>query len=173
LNLQLPEGARETPAAARWLALALATGAGAGLSPVVPGTVGSALGVLLYLPLAGLGAPLYVLTALALVALGIWAADLAERVFADKDDGRIVIDEVAGQLLTLAPVVALAPPESLRSPAWLVTGFVAFRLLDIWKPGPVRWAERSFRGGAGVVLDDVIAGLFAAALLAAAILVFA
>jgi phosphatidylglycerophosphatase A len=170
LDLQLPEGARETPAAARWLALVLATGAGAGLSPVVPGTVGSAVGVLLYLPLAGLGAALYLLTALALVALGIWAAELAERAFAGKDDRRIVIDEVAGQLLALFPLVALAPPEALRSPVWLVTGLVAFRVLDVWKPGPVRWAERNFRGGAGVVLDDVIAGLFVAALLAAGLL---
>ncbi len=171
MNPGSPEGARETPAPARWLALALATGGGAGLAPVVPGTFGSAVGLLLYLPLAALGAPLYALTALALVALAIWAADLAERVFARKDDSRIVIDEVAGQLLTLAPLVALAPPGELRSPAWLVTGFVAFRLLDIWKPGPVRWAERSFAGGAGVVLDDVVAGLLGAALLAAALLV--
>jgi phosphatidylglycerophosphatase A len=172
LNLQPPEDARETPTAARWLALALATGGGVGLSPVVPGTVGSALGVLVYLPLAALGGGLYALTALALVALAVWAADLAERSFAASDDGRIVIDEVVGQLLTLWPVVALGPAGELRSPAWLVTGFVAFRLLDIWKPGPVRWAERSFRGGAGVVLDDVIAGLLAALLLTPALLVW-
>jgi phosphatidylglycerophosphatase A len=140
----------------------LATGAGAGYAPVAPGTFGAALGVLVYLPLSGLGPALFLITVLGLLFLGIWAADEAERVFARKDDGRIVIDEVVGQLLTLAPLVALGPRVEMRSPHWLVTGFVLFRVLDIWKPAPARWAERRFRGGAGVVLDDVIAGLLGA-----------
>jgi len=144
----------------------LATGAGSGYAPIAPGTFGSALGVVLYLPLAGLGIVAYLLVTLALVSVGIWAADAAEHSFARKDDGRIVIDEVVGQLLTLAPLAALAEPEQLRAPLWLVTAFVAFRVFDIWKPGPVAWAERRFAGGAGVVLDDVAAGLLAAAVLA-------
>jgi len=73
-----------------------------------------------------------------------------------------VIDEVAGQLIVLAPLLVLAPPEEFLSPFWLVTGFVLFRVFDIWKPGPARWAERNFKGGAGVVLDDVVAGCFGA-----------
>jgi phosphatidylglycerophosphatase A len=73
---------------------------------------------------------------------------------------------VVGQLLALSPL--LGDPASLRSPLWLVTGFVAFRLFDVWKPGPVRWAERRFPGGAGVMLDDVVAGAFAALLLVGA-----
>jgi phosphatidylglycerophosphatase A len=77
-----------------------------------------------------------------------------------------VIDEVVGQLLALAPL--LGDPQRLRSPLWLVTGFVAFRLFDIWKPGPARWAERSFQGGRGVMFDDVVAGLFAALFVAGA-----
>jgi phosphatidylglycerophosphatase A len=152
------------------LALAIATGAGSGYAPIAPGTFGSAAGVVVYLALAGLGPPLYALTVVALTFLGIWAADVAEREFAAKDDGRIVIDEIVGQLLTLAPLVMLAPRVALRSPFWVVTGFVVFRVLDIWKPGPVRWAERNFRGGAGVVLDDVVAGLFGAVLLAIGVL---
>jgi phosphatidylglycerophosphatase A len=146
----------------RRVAMLLATGGGAGYAPVAPGTFGSALGVLVYLPLSGLGPALFLITLLGLLFLGIWAADEAERVFARKDDGRIVIDEVVGQLLTLAPLVVLAPRVEMRSPHWLVTGFVLFRVLDIWKPRPARWAERRFRGGAGVMLDDVIAGLLAA-----------
>lgn len=153
---------------ARRVAMLLATGAGAGYGPVAPGTFGSALGVLVYLPLSGLGPALFLITVLGLLFLGIWAADEAERVFGQKDDGRIVIDEVVGQLLTLAPLVALAPRVELWAPHWLVTGFVLFRVLDIWKPRPVRWAERRFRGGAGVVMDDVIAGLLGAVGLGAA-----
>jgi len=102
-----------------------------------------------------------------LLALGVWAADGAEAAFGRSDDGRIVIDEVVGQLLTLAPLlwgVAGAVPLA-RNPAWLVTGFVTFRVLDIAKPGPIRWAERRFRGGLGVMMDDVVAGVVGAAVL--------
>jgi phosphatidylglycerophosphatase A len=102
----------------------------------------------------------------ALLALGIWAADQAEGAFGRADDGRIVVDEVAGQLLALAPLLA-APPAARTSFSALVTGFVAFRLFDIWKPGPVRWAERRFSGGTGVMADDVVAGALAALVVAA------
>ena len=144
------------------MAIFLATAAGSGYAPVAPGTFGSAVGVLLYLPLVALGPWLYLLSTLALLSLGVWASDEAERVFARKDDGRIVIDEVVGQLLTFAPFVML---EIRAGVLWLVTGFVVFRLLDIWKPGPARWAERRFEGGAGVMLDDVVAGLMGAAVM--------
>jgi phosphatidylglycerophosphatase A len=121
--------------------------------------VGSAVAILLFLALSSLPLALYALTVTALVALGVWAADEAERAFAQSDDGRIVIDEVAGQLITLTPLLWLG---RARSVPWLVTGFVLFRVLDVWKPGFVgRW-ERRFSGGAGVMLDDVAAGLLAA-----------
>lgn len=148
----------------------MATAGGAGYAPVAPGTVGSAVGVAVYLLLADLGAFLFGVTLLGLAFLGIWASDEAERAFGRKDDGRIVIDEVAGQLLTLAPLVALAPPSALRSPPWLFAGFLLFRLLDIWKPGPVAWAERSFAGGAGVMMDDVFAGILGGLMLSVAVL---
>jgi phosphatidylglycerophosphatase A len=144
----------------------VATGCGAGWFPIAPGTAGSAVGVAAFLALAGLGLPLYALTTAGAVALAIWAADQAERIFARKDDGRIVVDEVVGQLVTLLPLVGSG---RARSWAWLVTGFVAFRVLDVWKPGPVRWLQDHLRGGAGVVLDDVLAGAFGAAGLAAAL----
>jgi phosphatidylglycerophosphatase A len=108
----------------------------------------------------GLG--LFALSWAALLALGVWAADRAEVIYG-KDAGRIVIDEVLGQLLTLAPLLVLGR----ASPAALVTGFVTFRVLDIWKPGPVGWAERRFEGGLGVVADDVVAGGLGALLMAA------
>jgi phosphatidylglycerophosphatase A len=95
----------------------------------------------------------------ALLALGVWASDQSEAAFGCKDDGRIVIDEVVGQLLALAP---LCWPGVPASPAAVVTGFVLFRCFDIWKPWPVRWAERALPGGVGVMMDDVVAGALAA-----------
>jgi phosphatidylglycerophosphatase A len=148
----------------------VATAGGVGYAPAAPGTCGSAVGVVLYLLLADLGALLFGVTLLGLAFLGIWASDEAERAFERKDDGRIVIDEVVGQLLTLAPLVALAPASALRSPPWLLAGFLLFRLLDIWKPAPVAWAERSFVGGAGVMMDDVFAGILGGLLLSIAVL---
>jgi phosphatidylglycerophosphatase A len=104
----------------------------------------------------------------ALFFLGIWSADAAERVFGRKDDRRIVIDEVGGQLVTLVPLLVLGSSRSLSA---LVTGFVLFRCFDIWKPGPVRWAERRFAGGVGVMMDDLVAGILAAVVLGAAVAV--
>jgi len=146
------------------VALFVATASGAGFAPIAPGTAGSAVGVVLFPLLVGLGPWLFALTVLALLSLGIWAADEAERHYARKDDGRIVVDEVVGQLITLAPLLVLG---GATNPWLLVTGFVVFRCLDIWKPGPVRWAEQNFHGGAGVMMDDVLAGVFGALPMAA------
>jgi phosphatidylglycerophosphatase A len=178
--IETPEVTSRTPEAnlqtsglsgpARWFVLAVATAGGAGYLPGAPGTFGSVVGVLVFAALAGLGLPLFLLTTAALTILGIWASDHAERIFGKKDDGRIVIDEVAGQLIVLAPLLVMAPLGEVHNPFWLVTGFVLFRVFDIWKPGPARWAERNFKGGAGVVLDDVVAGCFGAFVLVAAVL---
>lgn len=146
------------------MAIFLATGAGAGYGPIAPGTWGSAAGVGLALLLAAGGPGLYAASLATLMAAGIWAADEAERAFGRKDDGRIVIDEVVGQLLCLTPL--LGDPAALHSPFWLVTAFVTFRVFDVWKPGPARWAERHFPGGTGVMLDDVVAGALAALVVA-------
>jgi len=160
-------------------AIAIATAGGVGFAPLAPGTFGSLVGVGLFLGLARMGSGLYLLTALALTALGVWAADSAERWFERSDDGRIVIDEVDGQLLALSPLVVLGQIEELGlRPQWtshpdpgaiiwfslVVTAFVAFRVLDIWKPGAIGWAERRFEGGLGVMADDVVAGVVAAVL---------
>jgi len=138
-------------------ALIIATAAGAGLVPIAPGTVGSLVGVGLFLLVAPLALPLLAVTLVALICVAIWAAGCAETWYQQKDDGRIVIDEVAGQIVALAPLLWAGV-----SILGVVTAFVAFRCFDIWKPGPVRVAEYRFRGGAGVVLDDVVAGVLAA-----------
>jgi phosphatidylglycerophosphatase A len=143
----------------------LATAGGAGYAPIAPGTFGSAVGVALFVVLSGLHPLLFALTTATLLALGTWAADRAEHFFGKKDDGRIVIDEVVGQLIALAPLLCFANRAGATSLALLGAGFLLFRLFDIWKPGPVGWAERRFAGGAGVMLDDVVAGALAALLM--------
>lgn len=149
------------------VALVVATGAGSGYSPVASGTAGAAVGALLFWPLSALSLPVYTATVIGAIGLAIWAADQVTELWATEDDGRIVADEIAGQLVTLAPLVALGRARSL---AWVVTGFVLFRLYDIWKPGPVRWLEDNLPGGAGVVMDDVLAGVLGALTLTALLL---
>jgi phosphatidylglycerophosphatase A len=127
------------------------------------------VGVVLFVPLATLGPTAFAVAVAGLLGAGIWASDAAERAYQKKDDRRIVIDEVVGQLLTLAPLVFVATDRQ-RSPILLAAGFLAFRLFDIWKPGPVRRAERHFPGGTGVMMDDVVAGLFGAVVVAALLL---
>ena len=129
-----------------------ATGAGSGYSPVAPGTAGSVVGVLLWAPLALLQPAGYALALLGVTALAIWSAGEAERIFGRHDDQRITIDEVAGVLVALAFLPA--------RPEVAVTGFVLFRIFDIWKPPPARRFE-ALPGGTGVVADDLVAGLYA------------
>lgn len=148
----------------RAIAHAVATGAGSGYSPFASGTAGAAVGVLLFWPLSALPLAVYGVTVLGSIALAIWSADVMTRAWSTEDDGRIVSDEIAGQLVTLAPLVAFGLSRSL---AWVVTGFVLFRVYDVWKPGPVRWLEENLPGGAGVVMDDVMAGVLGAVTLAA------
>lgn len=148
------------PERARWtVANIIATWFGAGRLPGAPGTWGS----LAALPFAwaieaGFGAPGLVAGAAAAFLLGWWAADQCERASGVKDEGSIVIDEVAGQWLTLA-----AAPFDVTGYA---LGFLLFRLFDIAKPWPVRWADRRLGGGFGVMADDILAALYAALILA-------
>lgn len=149
---------------------------GAGLLRPAPGTWGSLAAVLtgyiIALYFAALG--LAVGSVLALL-IGWWATAIETRGKDDHDPSEIVIDEVAGQWLALAPVAYFIDlPTALWSPQtlWWLAAFGLFRLFDITKPGPVGWADR--RGDAwGVMLDDVIAGAIAAVLIvAAAVLLF-
>ena len=135
----------------------LATGLGAGLSPWAPGTVGSLVGVLLFLALAGLPLPAYAGVVLALAVAGVFLCARAGRALGVTDHPAIVWDEIVGVLITLT-----ATP-----PSWpgLVLGFALFRLFDIAKPWPVAAIERRVQGGLGVMLDDVAAALYALATL--------
>jgi phosphatidylglycerophosphatase A len=137
-------------------ALVVATGLGSGYSPIAPGTAGSALGVLLFWPLAG-RPPAQVLGATAvLVLLSIVAAHYAAKGLGKKDPGLVVVDEVVGQWVSL-----LLLPFTLWT---AVAGFVLFRLMDVIKPWPARDLER-LPGGIGIVADDLMAGIYANLLL--------
>lgn len=133
--------------------ITLATGLGSGYSPVAPGTAGSVVGIAAAWLLAGLGWPLYLLVTAAIFVSGVWAAGIAEEIYQAKDSGRITVDEVAGMLLT----VAFVPPTLLN----LVAGFFLFRFFDITKPFPAGKIDASVGGGLGVMLDDVVAGIYA------------
>ncbi|MGA9342987.1 MAG: phosphatidylglycerophosphatase A [Rhodanobacteraceae bacterium] len=136
----------------------IASGFGAGLSPVVSGTVGSAVALLPYLALRLLSTPMYLLVVAVAFALGIWVSAIIVQRLGVADPGVIVWDEFVGQWITLA----FAPFEW----RWIVVGFFLFRLFDVWKPWPVSWADRRLKGGLGVMLDDVFAGVYAAIVLA-------
>jgi len=134
-----------------------ATWGGTGLSPVAPGTVGTLAAIPFYLVFVRLPLPLYLLSLTAFTFFACWVAGRAELLFREQDPGKIVIDEVVGYLVTMAGV-----PFSWKM---VLTGFVLFRLFDILKPPPARWIDRNLKGGYGVVLDDVAAGLYACLLL--------
>jgi len=159
-------GRRDTaPAPLERLAVAIATLAGAGRSPIIPGTAGT----LAALPLAvaaGLWLPLwgYALATLAVAGIGVWAAGVAAPRLGAKDPGAVVVDEAAGLLVTL-----LGVPITWISVAG---AFVLFRIMDILKPAPARRAE-SLPGGWGIMADDLIAGVYASLALRAGLHIWA
>ena len=137
----------------RNVALFIATGGYSGYAPAVPGTAGSVVGLALYALVRVTGGSLLeLLVLLVVVATGIWAATVGERHFQQKDPGAVVIDEVAGMLVTLLWI-----PLTWQG---ALAGFVMFRLFDIVKPFPARSAER-LPGGWGVMTDDLVAGVYA------------
>ncbi|MBI3896635.1 MAG: phosphatidylglycerophosphatase A [Acidobacteria bacterium] len=153
----------------RW-AVWLATGFGVGYLPVMPGTYGSALGVAIYASLIPLVAstpypfPILCLGSLILTAASIWVVALALPSFSSDDPQNIVLDEVAGQVLTLL-ALPLVPNWTLSYWMAVAAGFVLFRILDAVKPYPI-WKLGHWRGAWGVVADDLGAGLVGAAMLA-------
>jgi phosphatidylglycerophosphatase A len=130
----------------------IATAFGSGYSPIAPGTAGSAVGVLLFWPLAGAAWP-WQLAAVAVVFLvGVVAAGRVARSVGLEDPGIVVVDEVAGQWLTLVGLPF--------TPAVALAGFFLFRVMDVVKPWPARDLER-LHGGWGIMADDVAAGVMA------------
>ena len=131
----------------------LAFGLGSGLAPKAPGTFGTLAAVPLYLLLAQLPLPIYLLVLVLAFGLGIWLCDKTARDLGVHDHGGIVWDEFVGFWLTMVA----APAGWL----WILLGFLLFRLFDILKPFPINWFDRHIKGGMGIMLDDALAGSFA------------
>ena len=135
----------------------LALGFGSGLVPRAPGTFGTLAAIPLYLLCMQLATAHYLLVVVAAFAVGVYLCGRTARALQVHDHPAIVWDEVVGYLLTMA----WAPPGWV----WLLLGFAAFRLFDILKPWPISLLDRRLGGGLGIMLDDGLAGLAAAALL--------
>jgi len=130
-----------------------ATGFGVGYSPVAPGTLGTLVAIPVYYFLSEISSPIYEITVIAFFFLSVWISENAEIFFRKKDDQRIVIDEIIGFLITMFWI-----PKTTR---FILIGFFLFRFFDILKPFPIRLIDKRLKGGFGVVLDDVIAGVYA------------
>lgn len=129
-----------------------ALGFGSGLSPKAPGTAGTVVGVLIYLLLQPLPAFYYVAFATLVCAAGILICAVAARSLGVHDHPAIVWDEIAGYLVTM-----LFAPEGWE---WILLGFILFRCFDIFKPWPICLLDKHIKGGFGIMLDDLVAGIF-------------
>ena len=143
--------------------LVVATALGAGYAPKAPGTAGSAVGLLLWIALPN-NLSVQLLVLVVLTAAGVWSGSVAEQHFRKRDPGQVVVDEVAGMMVTL-----LLNP--IAGPAWMLVAFVLFRAADIVKPFPVNRLE-GLPGGAGIMADDLMAGVYANVALRASIWAF-
>jgi phosphatidylglycerophosphatase A len=130
-----------------------ATGLGSGYVPCASGTAGTIVGIPVYLALSRLSWSLYFAFIVALTCLACYVAHQAERMFGEKDTSRIVIDEIVGFQWTLF----LVAPAVLH----ISIGFAVFRLFDIVKVFPAGYFQRRLTGGFGIVIDDVVAGMYA------------
>ncbi|HEY6660602.1 MAG TPA: phosphatidylglycerophosphatase A [Pyrinomonadaceae bacterium] len=139
-----------------YLALSIAT-CGVGYLPLIPGTFGSVLGVAIFLLLVQRVNPLVIVILILVITLaGIWAASRTEELSGRKDPGKVVVDEVAGQMIALLPLTVFA-----LTPLAVMVSFILFRCFDIVKPYPAGRLE-SLKGGFGIMCDDLVAGAYAA-----------
>jgi phosphatidylglycerophosphatase A len=153
------------------IALFAASGFGSGFIPFAPGTFGSLVGLLIaygLITVFGDNAPLLqnslIITSVLLAALGIWSGSRAEKILARKDASQIVIDEVCGQLISFVFIAPYLVRPGWQWRWWLVIGFALFRVFDIFKPYPIGELQH-LNGGLGVMMDDILAGIYAAAIL--------
>lgn len=131
---------------------AAALGLGAGYAPVMPGTAGTLVGVILYIFMQSLDLPWYLAATLLMLLAGIAICGFTAAALEVHDHPAIVWDEITGYLITMIA----APPGW----GWMVTGFVLFRLFDIWKPWPIKQVDKAVPGGLGIMADDVIAATY-------------
>ncbi|MFW0097213.1 MAG: phosphatidylglycerophosphatase A [Coxiella endosymbiont of Haemaphysalis qinghaiensis] len=131
----------------------IACGFGVGAIPCIPGTCGTMLGVLFYLFLSQFSLLTYSIIALVLFIFGVIICDITNRHFGTFDHPAIVWDEIVGFLFVMITIPKI----------WyfILTGFILFRIFDIWKPWPINWLEKNIGGGFGVMIDDIMAVLYA------------
>ena len=131
----------------------LATGGYVGHAPFASGTFGSLVGLPIVYGLSKTSGTVAFVSVIVLVLGAVWVAHHAEKALNAKDPGCIVIDEVMGMFIALT----LAPSHPV---AWLL-GFILFRIFDVFKPFPVSWFDTHLHGGIGIMMDDVMAGIYA------------
>ena len=131
----------------------LSLGFGSGLMPKAPGTFGTLAALPVYLLMANLSPLIYSLIVVAMFGLGVYLCQKTTDELKVHDHSGIVFDEIVGFLITM-----IAVPLSWQ---WIIAGFMLFRLFDIVKPWPISWLDRKVHGGLGIMLDDVLAGVFA------------
>ena len=131
----------------------LAFGFGSGLAPFAPGTFGTLAAIPLYLLMQPLSLPSYLLVTAIVCVVGVWICGKSSELLGVHDHSGIVWDEFAGYFVTM-----IAAPTGWL---WIVVGFVLFRLFDIWKPWPISVLDKKVHGGLGIMVDDILAGIFA------------
>ena len=147
----------------------IASGLGSGLAPIAPGTFGTlACLPLVYWAARHLPLIAYLMLLFALFALGSWAAHWVIQRFGTEDPGVVVIDEWVGMGITFFPLAYWPRSHDLAS--GLILAFLVFRVCDIFKPWPACWVDKHIHGGLGAMLDDVLAGVWGAVLMCAALL---
>jgi len=135
----------------------IATGLYSGYLPKAPGTWGSLVGLFIFFMLHTLSLPVYLAVVAGIFLVGTFAAGEAEKIMDHKDPGLVVIDEIVGMLITMIAVPA--------TPLTMALGFILFRIFDITKPFPVSFFDQRFHGGLGIMLDDVMAGIYSLVIL--------
>ncbi len=143
------------------LIILIATGCYSGYLPKAPGTWGSLVGLLLFFLLHSLNLEIYLAVVAGIFVIGTFAAGETEKILDRKDPGLVVIDEIVGMLVTMTAVPA--------TPLAMVLGFTLFRLFDILKPFPIRLVDQRFHGGLGIMLDDILAGIYSLVIMQLAI----
>lgn len=131
----------------------LAFGFGSGLSPFAPGTFGTIMAIPLYILMMQLSLIPYLIVVAIVCVTGVWICDKSSKLLGVHDHGGIVWDEFAGFFITM-----IAAPAGWF---WILIGFALFRLFDIWKPWPISLLDKKVEGGLGIMVDDIVAGIYA------------
>ena len=135
----------------------IAFGFGTGALPIAPGTFGTLIAIPFFLALSLLPLSLYLLAVILIILGSIWLCGRVSKEIGVEDHQGMCLDEIVGYLVTMIHV----PPHFI----WITAGFILFRIFDIWKPWPIRYADEKIHGGFGMILDDVLAGIYSCIIL--------